>query len=80
MTRKLLLTAAILLLAARSGVADEAATYFRQNCMSCHTIGGGRLVGPDLKDVSKRADKDWLLRFMVNPKSLPKSQFIGLNL
>src|SRR5687768_9569264 len=49
--------------------ADETATYFRQNCMSCHTIGGGRLVGPDLKDVSKRANRDWLLRFMVNPKS-----------
>jgi len=49
--------------------ADEAATYFRQNCMSCHTIGGGRLVGPDLKNVSGRADRDWLLKFMVNPKS-----------
>ena len=49
--------------------ANEAEIYFRQNCMSCHTIGGGRLVGPDLKDVSKRADRDWLLKFMVNPKS-----------
>jgi cytochrome c2 len=52
-----------------SAIADEAATWFRQNCMSCHTVGGGRLVGPDLKDVSKRADRDWLLKFLVNPKS-----------
>lgn len=59
----------VLVVLAGAAAADEAATYFRQNCMSCHTIGGGRLVGPDLKDVSKRADRDWLLRFIVNPKS-----------
>jgi cytochrome c2 len=69
MKRKLIVPAAVLLFAAASAFADPAATYFRQNCMSCHTIGGGRLVGPDLKDVSKRADRDWLLKFMVNPKS-----------
>lgn len=48
--------------------AEDAAAYFRQNCMSCHTIGGGRLVGPDLKDVSKRAERQWLTRFIANPK------------
>ena len=63
------IAAAIAAFAAASAVADEAATYFRQNCISCHTIGGGRLVGPDLKDVGKRADRDWLMKFMVNPKS-----------
>lgn len=49
--------------------ADEAAVYFRQNCMSCHTIGGGRIVGPDLKDVTHRRDRAWLQRFVANPKS-----------
>lgn len=67
MTR-ILITTLLALAMAAPAAADEAATYFRQNCMSCHTIGGGRLVGPDLKDVSKRADRDWLLKFMVNPK------------
>lgn len=66
---RILTSALLALLIPAAAAADEAATYFRQNCMSCHTIGGGRLVGPDLKDVSKRADRDWLLRFMVNPKS-----------
>lgn len=69
MTRKLMFTAAIVILTATSVAADPTATFFRQNCMSCHTIGGGRLVGPDLKDVTKRADRDWLLKFMANPKS-----------
>lgn len=38
--------------------------------MSCHTIGGGRLVGPDLKDVTDRADREWLIRFIRDPKGL----------
>ena len=69
MTRKPVFFAAIVLLMASAAAADPTATYFRQNCMSCHTIGGGRLVGPDLKDVTRRADRAWLLKFIVNPKS-----------
>ncbi|HUP59641.1 MAG TPA: cytochrome c [Thermoanaerobaculia bacterium] len=71
MKRKRIVTLTLLIAlgVAAAASADEAATWFRQNCMSCHTIGGGRLVGPDLKDVSKRVDREWLLKFMVNPKS-----------
>jgi mono/diheme cytochrome c family protein len=52
------------------GNAQETADFYRQNCMSCHTIGGGRLTGPDLKNVVDRKDRDWLTRFMVDPKSV----------
>ena len=59
------------LLAASSGVlAQETADFFRQNCISCHTIGGGRLTGPDLKDVSLRQERDWLVRFLLNPRAV----------
>lgn len=52
-------------------VAQQApADYFRQNCASCHTIGGGRLTGPDLKDVGQRKDRPWLLQWLQNPKAL----------
>jgi len=51
-------------------VSQETANYFRANCMSCHTVGGGRLTGPDLKNVSDRKDRDWLIRFMLNPRSV----------
>ncbi len=44
--------------------------YFRQNCISCHTIGGGRLTGPDLKDVTQRQDRQWLIKFLMNPKAM----------
>ncbi len=48
--------------------AQQAADFFRQNCVSCHTIGGGRITGPDLKDVAKRKDRPWLARFIQNPQ------------
>ena len=48
---------------------QDSPDFFRQNCMNCHTIGGGRLTGPDLKDVSERKDREWLIGFTMNPKS-----------
>lgn len=50
--------------------AQTAAEYFRLNCASCHTIGGGRLTGPDLKDLTARRDRTWLVQFMPNPKAM----------
>jgi mono/diheme cytochrome c family protein len=47
--------------------------YYRANCMNCHTIGGGRLSGPDLTDVGKRKDAEWLVRFMQNPRAVIES-------
>ncbi len=59
-----------LVLGVGAGVyAQESAQFFQQNCVSCHTIGGGRLVGPDLKNVSERKDREWLTAFIVNPQS-----------
>ncbi len=50
--------------------AQEAAEIFRQSCVSCHTIGGGRLVGPDLAQVSERQEREWLIGFIVDPKGV----------
>jgi mono/diheme cytochrome c family protein len=50
--------------------AQETATFFKQNCASCHTIGGGRLTGPDLKNVTQEKDRDWLARFLLDPKAM----------
>ncbi len=47
---------------------------FRTSCTACHTIGGGRLVGPDLKDVSQRQERAWLVEFIVDPQSKIESQ------
>jgi len=46
---------------------EEAAAFFKGNCMACHTIGGGRLAGPDLKNVAQRRDREWLRSFIIDP-------------
>ena len=53
--------------------AQDTPDYFKKNCMSCHTIGGGSLIGPDLKDVSKRKDRDWLAKFIMDPRGVIES-------
>jgi len=50
--------------------AQQATDFFQQNCTSCHTIGGGRLTGPDLKDVTKQKDRAWIEHFIQNPKAV----------
>lgn len=54
-----------------SGVqAQDAPAFFRANCYSCHTVGGGRVTGPDLKGVLERKEREWLLSFIQNPKAV----------
>lgn len=50
--------------------AFEPAEYYQQKCMSCHTVGQGDDVGPDLKGVSKKRDKKWLIRFIQESQSM----------
>ena len=61
---------AALIFGAAAVNAQEAATFFKHNCSSCHTIGGGRLTGPDLKNVTRAKDRDWLANFIVDPKAM----------
>ena len=46
---------------------------FQKSCAACHSIGAGRLVGPDLKGVSERRPEDWLLKFIKSSDKLVKS-------
>ncbi len=70
----LLLPAILLLLAAPQAQAaplrqDPVAGQqtFQSLCVSCHTVGGGNLVGPDLAGVTERRDAAWLHRFIMEP-------------
>jgi protein SCO1 len=42
-------------------------TLFSKLCSSCHTIGVGNRVGPDLRDVAQRHSDAWLTRFIMDP-------------
>lgn len=45
-------------------------TLFEQKCLACHNIGGGQKVGPDLKGITAKRDRDWLIRFITTPDKL----------
>ncbi len=51
--------------------ADDAKNFAQ--CKACHTIGGGKLVGPDLKGVTERRDEAWLIKFVQNSQALVKA-------
>ncbi len=36
-------------------------------CTACHTIGGGKLVGPDLQGVLDRRPEDEIIKYVQNP-------------
>ncbi|MGE5571350.1 MAG: c-type cytochrome [Rhodospirillales bacterium] len=70
MNCKPLFLLAFVFLAASAAQGQDAADFFRQNCVSCHTVGGGRLTGPDLKNVTQRKDRAWLIEFLMNPQAM----------
>ena len=46
---------------------------FKSNCVSCHTIGDGDLVGPDLMGVTEKRSKEWLMSWITDNKALRES-------
>jgi len=46
---------------------------FYKGCASCHTIGKGKKVGPDLKGVTARRSRKWLEQFIMHPDETRKS-------
>ena len=61
---------ALLFSGSTSSWGQDAPAFFKQNCTSCHTVGGGRLTGPDLKDVTTRKDRTWFVQFLQSPKAM----------
>ncbi|MBI2391339.1 MAG: cytochrome c [Deltaproteobacteria bacterium] len=43
-----------------------------KGCNGCHKIGGGKLVGPDLKGVTARRDKQWIAKMILRPDVMVK--------
>lgn len=43
---------------------------FRTRCDSCHTIGGGDRLGPDLAGVAAARPRDWLTRWLKEPDKM----------
>lgn len=44
--------------------------FQEKGCIGCHTIGGGKLAGPDLLGVTQRREEAWLLRWIKAPDEM----------
>jgi mono/diheme cytochrome c family protein len=53
-----------------ASAADPGETTFQTKCAACHSIGGGKLVGPDLKGVTSQRDRAWLISVITAPDQL----------
>jgi cytochrome c2 len=46
------------------------ALFQSKGCVACHTIGKGKLVGPDLKGVTNRRDQEWITKWLKDPDTM----------
>lgn len=44
--------------------AQDGEAIFKQNCAACHSIGNGKLVGPDLQGVNTKRTEEWIINFV----------------
>jgi len=47
---------------------------YRTRCLTCHSLGNGDGVGPDLLGVTKRRDRKWLERWIAVPNEMIKEK------
>ena len=47
---------------------------FDASCLVCHSIGAGRVVGPDLKELTARYDRAAVLQWMLDPDAVYKER------
>jgi mono/diheme cytochrome c family protein len=52
---------------------NQGEQLFKSVCTACHTIGKGRLVGPDLKGINEKVPQEWLIRFIKSSQTMVKS-------
>jgi len=52
---------------------------FDVKCTPCHKIGE-KLVGPPLKDVTKRRKPEWIMNMILNPEQMIRENMIAKSL
>ena len=70
---KLILSLGMLIAMYATSRAQEGEQLFRSNCASCHSVGKGKLVGPDLQDIHSKRDEQWLQKWVKSSQSLVKA-------
>lgn len=52
---------------APADVAKGQELFAAKGCTACHKVGGGKLVGPDLKGITARREQGWLEAMILEP-------------
>ena len=53
---------------AAADIAKGKEIFAGKGCVACHKVGGGKLVGPDLKDVLVRRTQPWVEKMILKPE------------
>ena len=48
----------------------DGAKIYKQNCTACHVLGETKLIGPGLKGITEKRDKEWLKKWINNSSEL----------
>jgi mono/diheme cytochrome c family protein len=51
-----------------------------KGCYTCHSIGGGDRVGPDLKGLFERRDEPWVRKYLHDPVTMTAEDPIAMEL
>ena len=59
-------------------LADKGEELFKtKGCIACHTIGKGRLTGPDLAGVTQRRNLEWVEKWILHPEVMVENDPIA---
>jgi len=53
---------------------------FARSCATCHTVGQGDRIGPDLAGISQQREHEWLVRWIDDPIGMSKTDPDGIAL
>ncbi|MBK5213847.1 MAG: c-type cytochrome [Flavobacteriaceae bacterium] len=53
--------------------AQNGERIFKNSCIACHTVGGGKRVGPDLIGITTKRNEAWLTKWIRSSQSLIQS-------
>ncbi|MFY0563235.1 c-type cytochrome [Archangium lansingense] len=70
----------ITLSTAAADIAKGQEVYAAKGCPACHKLGGGKLVGPDLKGVLSRREQEWVEKMILRPDIMVKEDALAKKL
>ncbi|MEP6610350.1 MAG: cytochrome c [Mucilaginibacter sp.] len=58
-------------------MADKGQVVFGAKCAACHKTTDQKIVGPGLKDITKRRTPEWIMNQITNPVEMEQKDPVG---